>query len=125
MLGSYSVGAVVPVSDAAKARAFYEGALGLKVTEESSNGDVRYQSGDTALYAYVTPHAGKAAHTIAGWEVADLDAEMKELRSAGITFEDYDLPGLKTVNGVVEMENMRGAWFKDPDGNILSLMQRA
>ena len=55
--------------------------------------------------------------------VSDLEAEMAELRSHGITFEEYDMPGLTTENGIATAGNIRGAWFKDPDGNILSLGQ--
>jgi hypothetical protein len=64
------------------------------------------------MYIYPTPTAGQAGHTLASWTVADLDTEMAHLRARGVNFEDYDLPGLKTTDGVAEWGRVRGAWFK-------------
>jgi catechol 2,3-dioxygenase-like lactoylglutathione lyase family enzyme len=55
--------------------------------------------------------------------VRDVEATVADLRAKGVTFEDYDLPGLKTVNGIAELGGIRGAWFEDPEGNILSVVQ--
>jgi hypothetical protein len=55
--------------------------------------------------------------------VRDVEATVADLRGKGVTFEDYDLPGLRTVNGIAELGDIRGAWFKDPEGNILSVVQ--
>ncbi|MFF6772912.1 hypothetical protein ACFY8W_05045 [Streptomyces sp. NPDC012637] len=74
---------------------------------------------------YATPSGGQAAHTLAGWAVTDLDAEMEVLRARGVTFEEYDLPGLVTVDGVAEAGGVRSAWFKDSEGNILALVESA
>jgi hypothetical protein len=60
---------------------------------------------------------------VAGFEVSDLDATMSSLRQNGVAFLDYDLPGIKTANGVADMDGARGCWFKDPDGNILAMIQ--
>jgi predicted metal-binding membrane protein len=67
--------------------------------------------------------ASPAAHTLAAWRVTDLDAEMADLRTRGATFEEYDLPGLKPVDGVAEWGRLRGAWFKDSEGNVLGVTQ--
>ncbi len=114
----------IPVSDRRRAIEFYTGMLGLELHEETG-GDVLFAAGGgTLVGAYETDHAGKAGHTLAAFFVDDLVATMSALRARGVTFEDYDFPGLKTVDGVAELDGERGAWFKDPDGNILGLGQR-
>ncbi|MGW4893677.1 VOC family protein [Kitasatospora sp. NPDC004240] len=122
MLSDAPLYAVIPATDLARAKAFYQDTLGLKVVEENPE-ELSFECGGTRFGIYETPSGGQAAHTLASFKVADLDAEMSALRSHGVTFEDYDLPGLKTVDGVVESENMRGAWFKDSEGNILCVLQ--
>ena len=122
MLADAPLTAVIPASDIERAKHFYGDTLGLKLIDDRKE-VVLFESGDTRFHVYRTPSGGQAAHTLAGWTVEDLDAEMTELRGRGVTFEEYDLPGLKTVNGVVEDSGMRGAWFKDSEGNILSVVQ--
>ncbi|MFC8509643.1 VOC family protein [Streptomyces sp. NPDC057411] len=122
MLADSPIAAIIPVGDMARAKRFYTETLGLTLTKEAPE-DTRLTTGGTTIGLYETPYGGKAEHTLASWKVEDLDAEMKELRSKGVTFEDYDLPGLKTVDGVVESDTMRGAWFKDSEGNILCVME--
>ncbi|MFF8278393.1 VOC family protein [Streptomyces lateritius] len=123
MLADSPVVAIVPVADMARAKRFYTETLGLTLTKESAE-DTRLDSGGgTTIGLYETPYGGKAEHTLASWKVDDLDGEMSRLRSKGVTFEEYDLPGIKTVDGVVESETMRGAWFKDSEGNILCLTE--
>ncbi|KJK57521.1 VOC family protein [Saccharothrix sp. ST-888] len=122
MLTDAPVYAVIPAVDLARATAFYRDALGLKPAVESAE-EVRFESGGTRFSVYRTPNGGKAAHTLASWKVTGLDAEMADLRSRGVVFEEYDMPGLKTVDGVAEAEGMRCAWFKDSEGNILCLAE--
>ncbi|MEV4426834.1 VOC family protein [Streptomyces sp. R-07] len=122
MLSDSPIAAIIPVSDMIRAKQFYSETLGLPLTKESPE-DTRYECGGTTIGLYETPYGGKADHTLASWKVDDLDSEMKELRSKGVTFEEYDLPGIKTVDGVVESDTMRGAWFKDSEGNILCVME--
>jgi catechol 2,3-dioxygenase-like lactoylglutathione lyase family enzyme len=124
MLTSSRITAVVPVSDLEAAIRFYEGTLGLKLDERrdiEGFPEARFQAGAGTLSAYQSGYAGQAGHTLTGFTVDDLDAVMAELRSRGIEFEDYDMPGLKTENGVATFGNLRAAWFKDPDGNILAI----
>jgi catechol 2,3-dioxygenase-like lactoylglutathione lyase family enzyme len=118
-----SAAATLPAKDLDGTRKFYEGVLGLTVEEENSGG-IRYRAGTSELFLYPSEFAGTNQGTAAGFEVSSLEGSMAELREAGVTFEEYDLPGLKTENGIVEMEGERGAWFKDPEGNILSLLER-
>lgn len=121
MLADSKVAPAIAVSDVEVAKKFYSDTVGLKIVEESSEG-VRYECGEGSLLeVYPSQFAGTAKNTVAGWVVDDLDGVMEDLRSRGVTFEDYDFPGLKTENGVAQMGDSRGAWFKDPDGNILAV----
>lgn len=127
MLGNFPLAAILPVVDLERAKKFYGGTLGLKQVEELEVGEVMYQAGaGTTLGIYRRPTPTKADHTAVGFMVDDLNKVMAHLRSKGVKFEEYDIPemGLKTVNGVATIGNGRGAWFKDPDGNILSVFQR-
>jgi catechol 2,3-dioxygenase-like lactoylglutathione lyase family enzyme len=113
--------ATIAVSDLARARKFYEGTLGLKAMDERSDG-VRYETkGGTWFLVYPSQFAGTAKSTYMSFDVDDVEAEVKDLRSRGVVFEEYDFPGLKTVNGIAEIQGVKGAWFKDPDGNIIAL----
>jgi predicted enzyme related to lactoylglutathione lyase len=124
MLTDATVYGVIPAKDFARASKFYESTLGLKRADlPSAEGYVLYSVKEGAFLIYETQAPGGAA-TALGFVVADLAAEMADLRKRGVVFEEYDLPGLKTVNGVVEMGEMRkAAWFKDTEGNIISLSQ--
>ncbi len=123
MLQEGQVFASIPAADLARAQAWYEEKLGLTPSEsESMPGAAIYRCGDgTAFLLYETTFAGTGQHTIAGWRVSDLDKEMAELRNRGVTFEDYDMPGLKTTGGIATLDNMRSAWFKDSEGNVLNV----
>ena len=74
-----------------------------------------------SLLVYERPSAGTAEHTLAHFIVADLDATVQELRGRGVTFEEYDLPEIRTVDGIATFDDFRAAWFRDPDGNIIAL----
>lgn len=123
MLEDGPLQAVIPATDLARAKAFYTDTLGLKVVEQGEE-EMTCECGATQFTIYHTPSGGQAAHTLASFKVADLDGEMSALGERGITFEEYDFPGLKTVNGVAEGDGVRAAWFKDSEGNILCLAQR-
>lgn len=123
MLKDTAVGATIPSRDMEKARRFYEDALGLQVKEEDAGG-ITYRSGHSLLYLYETESAGTAQHTLAAWEVDDIEATADELIGRGVTFEQYDFPDLKTdAKGIADIPAKRMAWFKDPDGNILGVFQ--
>jgi catechol 2,3-dioxygenase-like lactoylglutathione lyase family enzyme len=125
MLNGYPIVATIAVSDLGNARRFYEQTLGFTPDEEQPDG-VSYRSGGSRFFIYPSQFAGTGQQTVASWEVDDLDAEAEGLRRQGITFEQYDLADLKTdERGIAEMGGVRGFWFKDPDGNILSVAERA
>jgi catechol 2,3-dioxygenase-like lactoylglutathione lyase family enzyme len=123
MLAGRNIRATIAVSDIERARSFYEETLGMQPPRELADGNVLYESGGSSFVVYASPSAGTSQVTVAAWEVDDAEAEVSELRSKGISFEEYDFPGLKTENGIATMGSIRGAWFKDPDGNILGVYQ--
>ena len=110
----------LPAKDIEGTRKFYEEVLGLKAIREDPAG-IMYRAGDSVVLLYPTEHAGTAKHTIGGFVVEDLEATTKDLQSKGVKFEEYDMPGLKTENGVATLGDSKVAWFKDPEGNILAL----
>ena len=123
MLKDSKVVATVATNDMPKTHAFYSEALGLP-TMMSADQVAAYQLPDgSALSVYLRPNHVPPGNTTVTFVVSDIEAEMADLRSRGVTFEDYDMPGLKTVNGLAteDMGGTKAAWFKDPAGNILSL----
>jgi catechol 2,3-dioxygenase-like lactoylglutathione lyase family enzyme len=107
-----------------RAREFYEGKLGLSGGKDEVDGGVTYTCGDgTTIHPYPSPdNAGKSGATLAFWEVADLDAMVDELAAKGVTFEQYGEPFNTDERGIARFEGSgAGAWFKDPDGNVLAL----
>jgi len=114
--------ATIPTKDLQRARDFYEHVLGVTPERELERETV-YRAGASLFDVYLTEAAGSARHTLGSFIVENIEAEVAELRNRGVSFEEYDLPGLKTVNGVVQLGPDKVAWFKDPDGNILSLTQ--
>ena len=114
----------IPVADVARARKFYEDKIGL-TPKETYAGGVIYECGSGSwVFMYPTRGAGTSKASTAFWSVDDVEAEVAELRARGVTFEDYDMPGLKTVNGIATAGGARTAWFKDSEGNILAISQR-
>jgi catechol 2,3-dioxygenase-like lactoylglutathione lyase family enzyme len=113
--------AIVPTTDLTRARQFFGETLGLKETAASTPApEVVYQcGGGSLLEVYERPNAGNAEHTLASWEVDDVRATVNQLRSGGVRFEDYDLPEIKTEDGVATVGDFHAAWFRDPDGNVL------
>lgn len=126
MLSIAPIIACVPVSDMARARKFYEEKLGLSPRETyAGGGGLVYDGGEgSTFFMYLSAGAGTSKSNQAFWAVEDLEAEMAELRARGLTFEEYDLPGLKTVDGINTGVGAKTAWFKDSEGNILALSQR-
>jgi catechol 2,3-dioxygenase-like lactoylglutathione lyase family enzyme len=123
MLGDHDVGATLAVTDFAAARSFYEETLGLEPVMVMPDAVV-YASGNSRLMVYRSDFAGTNQATAATWGVGDqLDAVVQDLRAKGVTFEHYDLPETTRDGDVHEMgDGMRGVWFKDPTGNIISVV---
>ena len=122
MPAEWSFGTTIPAKDLDGTRRFYEDVLGVQVITEDPGG-ILYRSGDSTFSLYPTEYAGTAQHTLGAFMVNDVEAAVADLRGKGVTFEEYDMPGLKTVNGIAELGGFKGAWFKDPEGNILSVVQ--
>jgi catechol 2,3-dioxygenase-like lactoylglutathione lyase family enzyme len=114
--------ATLPASDIARAREFYENVLGLQAERETPGG-VTYKAGSAHVFVYPSQFAGTNQATAATLIVDDVEAAVAELRDKGVTFLEYDFPGLKTVDGIAEIEGEKGAWFKDTEGNILAVAQ--
>jgi predicted enzyme related to lactoylglutathione lyase len=123
MLQKAPMYAYIPAKDLARARQFYEQKVGLTPKEETAGGVVYEFAGNTACFLYPTPNAGTSRASQAFWDVEDLEREMAELKSRGVTFEEYDLPDMKTENGIAAGGGARAAWFKDSEGNIMALIQ--
>ena len=123
MLGDHDAGATLAVTDFDAARSFYEETLGLKPVMEMSDAVV-YASGNSRLMVYRSDFAGTNQATAATWGVGDqLDAVVQDLRAKGVTFEHYDLPETTRDGDIHEMgDGVRGVWFKDPTGNIISVV---
>ncbi|MEJ0021435.1 MAG: VOC family protein [Candidatus Doudnabacteria bacterium] len=122
MLSNAKVTAVLPAADLERARKFYTEKLDLKEDAPMPGGASFKCGGGTEIFLYQRPPV-TVEHTQASFQVDDLDAEMKELRARGVVFEEYDMPEMKTVNGVAIMDKWKSAWFKDSEGNILALGQ--
>ena len=123
MLQDMPVYAYLPAKDVGRARAFYEGKLGFRPSEEVAGGVAYTFANGTGCFLYPTPNAGTNRASQAFWRVDDIEQEVAELRSRGVTFEEYDQPGVKTVNGIATGGGAKSAWFKDPEGNILAIVQ--
>jgi catechol-2,3-dioxygenase len=114
---------VLPASDLERARTFYHDMLELDPDEQYGDNLIYRVGNGSAFELYETPNAGTAQNTQMCWMTSDLDSEMARLRERGVMFEDYDVPGLTTVNGVATQDNMRTAWFRDSEGNFLCISQ--
>ena len=130
-LTSGDVATRLPAQDLGRARRFYAEKLGLEPIEERPGG-LRYRGrgGEFALFESAGAPSGE--HTQMAWEVDDLEATVRELRDRGVSFEEYELPGLTTVDGIAEVEGNypskggageRAAWFRDSEGNVLGIGQ--
>jgi catechol 2,3-dioxygenase-like lactoylglutathione lyase family enzyme len=124
MLKNARIVPYIPVANVARARKFYEEKIGLVAKEEYAGGVV-YECGDGSwVFMYPSAGAGTSRASTAFWAVNDVVAEVAALRKKGVVFEEYDMPGLKTVNGIATGGGAKTAWFKDSEGNILAISQR-
>ncbi|MEY4909144.1 MAG: hypothetical protein RL260_2862 [Pseudomonadota bacterium] len=121
MLFDSSVTTMLPAKDMRRAREFYEGCLGLKPGGLRPDGKFVYAVGGSTLALFPKPEGTKADHTAISFQVADIAASIEGLKRAGVVFEDYDFPDLKTINHVCVLGSEKAAWFKDTEGNYLCL----
>jgi len=122
MLGDKEAVATIAVKDTKAAKKFYEGKLGLKPEPSQESGVLSYKSGSSSVLVYESRYAGTNKATAATWVVDDVDQEVRDLKANGVSFEHYDLPDTTRQGDVHVSGNTRVAWLKDPDGNILSLV---
>jgi len=123
MLRDRRVHATLPVQDLAAARAFWEGRLGFVPLEEYPAAILYAGAGGSAFAVSRASARATGGNTQMAFTVPDIDAEVAELGRLGVVFEAYDLPGLRTVDGIAEMGGNRVAWFRDPDGNVIGVIE--
>jgi catechol 2,3-dioxygenase-like lactoylglutathione lyase family enzyme len=126
MLGGTDAAATLPVSDLERARNFYENTLGLEAVQEPP-GAILYRSGNSFVLVYSSEHAGTNKATAAVWAVGDdFDPIVQALEDKGVPFEHYDdVPETTREGDVHQMGDLKAVWFKDPDGNILNLVNQS
>ena len=123
MLGEHPIDVVLLATDLESSKQFYAGKLGLEILNESEEA-ITYKCGGDSQLAVTKSTTGTAdEQTQAGWRVDDLAAELAELRSRGVEIQEYDMPGLKTVDGVADLGVALMAWIIDPHRNALAIMQ--
>jgi hypothetical protein len=121
MFANQTAQATVAVKSLDVARPFYETTLGLEPAGGGQPGVQGYRAGGSTLLVYESQYAGANKATSVTWSLGeDFDGVIGALRSKGVTFESYDLPGGRFEDGVHIFGDMKVVWFKDPDGNILS-----
>lgn len=122
MLKNSPIVPYIPATDVARARRFYEDKVGLVPRVEP--GGVVYECAEGSwIFLYQSIGAGTSKASQAFWQVKDVESEVAELKGRGVVFEEYDMPGLKTVKGIWTGGGTKAAWFKDTEGNILALIQ--
>ena len=131
MLKDSDVATRLPAQDLERARAFYAEKLGLEPVEERPGG-LRYRCGAGSFVLFASTGAASGDHTQMAWEVDDIEVVVHRLRSRGVVFEEVDVPGLRTVDGIAEVDGNypskhssgeRAAWFRDSEGNLLGIGQ--
>ena len=123
MLGDYPIDVVLLAPDLEASKDFYANKIGLEILDDSPYG-VQFKCGDGSRLGISKSTVGTAdTQTQAAWRVKDLAAELAALRSRGVKIEDYDMPGLKTVDGVAEVPFGLMAWFIDPGKNCVGIIQ--
>jgi catechol 2,3-dioxygenase-like lactoylglutathione lyase family enzyme len=123
MLASIPLRPALPASDLERARAWYRDKLGI-VPEHEDMGGLWYRTGGQSFNVFLTPNAGTARNTAAGWTVIGIESVMADLRARGVVFDEVDMGGgMSTVDGLLEAQGFKAAWFKDSEGNTLELSE--
>jgi catechol 2,3-dioxygenase-like lactoylglutathione lyase family enzyme len=123
MIKDQSSHTTLPAADLNRAKKFYADKLGLKPSSESPGGLFYVTGGGTRFILYPTPNPTRGGHTQMGISVQDVKKTVTELKRAGVVFEEYDFPGLKTEGGIATAGDVRSAWFKDSEGNLIGIVQ--
>ncbi len=122
MLSNRDAVANLAVKNVQAAKKFYEGTLGLKQVDAEGSELIVFKSGNTTVNVYESKEAGTNKATAVTWTVDDVESEVDALKAKGVKFEHYDMPGMKRQGDVHIGGEMKVAWFKDPDGNILNIV---
>jgi len=122
MLGATMIVATIPVSDLDRSKAFYGDTLGLTQLWENP-ASIRFRCGDVSELSVFRRPGTETQHTLAHFEVTDIEATVRDLESKGVIFVDYTEGPLVTTNHIAQVGPARGAWFRDPDGNFLGVRQ--
>jgi catechol 2,3-dioxygenase-like lactoylglutathione lyase family enzyme len=123
MLTERRVHPTIPVADRERARAWYEERLGFRPVWERPQGIMYEAAGGSRFVLFPSANAGTSPGTLMSFEVPDIEAEVAELKARGVVFEEYDYPNLRTVDSVATMGEVRAAWFKDSEGNVIGVVQ--
>ena len=123
MLGDHPIDVMILATDLGVAKDFYGDRIGLEVLIENDDFLTFKCGGDSRLVVTRSSTGSTEEQTKASWRVKDLAAELTELRSRGVEIEEFDLPGLKTVEGIADVGFALSSWFVDPDGNSIGLLQ--
>lgn len=114
---------MIPATDLDRARDWYREKLGLQPERDDAYGAQYLLAGGTRAFLYKSAYAGTAGHTLISFASPNLEQDMAELRSRGVEFLDYDMPGLKTTAGIADFGVVKNAWAKDSEGNILGFVE--
>jgi len=123
VLTELRVHSTIPASDMARARAWYAEKLGFEPILDLPSGMMYEAAEGTRFVVFPSPNAGQAPQTCMGFATSDIEREVRDLKTRGVTFEEYDLPNFKTVDSIMSTGLTRSAWFRDSEGNILGIVQ--
>ncbi len=121
MLNNADAVPMIAVKDLNKAKRFYHDTLGLKQVDSNDNEVLVFESGHSRINVYRSQYAGTNKATAVTWRIRDLETTVRTLKSKGVEFEHYDMPGMKRDGDIYNAGSFRTAWFRDPDGNILNI----
>jgi predicted enzyme related to lactoylglutathione lyase len=123
MLEQRRAQATLPAMDTARAKQWYQEKLGLTPSSEEMGNLVYDAAGGTAFTLYPTPNPSRGGHTQLVFLTDDIEADVSDLKGRGVVFEEYDFPGVKTVNGIAQAGPTRAAWFKDSEDNTIGVIE--
>jgi len=123
VLTELRIHSTIPASDMARARAWYAEKLGFEPILDLPSGMMYEAAEGTRFVVFPSPNAGQAPRTCMGFATSDIEREVRDLKTRGVTFEEYDLPNFKTVDSIMSTGLTRSAWFRDSEGNILGIVQ--
>lgn len=125
MLDKATVYPALPAIDLQRARNFWENTVGLEPAQVVPAGVWYLVGANSSFLLFPSSGAPSGTHTQVGFRVDDIEDTVTALRNKGVEFEDYDTPGLKTVNGIAEFGPDRGAFFRDSEGNVIAVIETA